>query len=128
MLGVEVLIRISVRIFHVDGAITMNTSDLAGIVFGRRFSTEPRLALIALSELPAARAATAAPRARPAPGTAPAAALDLDPRGLDVALLITVVLCRIKMMMIELGDFPRRAQTKRISYVPSLCWRLTVPG
>ena len=59
VLGVEVLIRISVRIFHVDGAITMNTSDLAGIVFGRRFSTEAGFTFVALPELPAAR--TAAP-------------------------------------------------------------------
>ena len=65
VLGVEVLIRISVRIFHVDGAITMNTSDLAGIVFGGRFSTEACLHLVTLPKLPAARAA--APRPRPAP-------------------------------------------------------------
>ena len=46
VLGVEVLIRISVRIFHVDGAITMNTSDLARIILGARLAAEPRLALV----------------------------------------------------------------------------------
>ena len=83
----------------------MNTSDLARIILGARLAAEPRLALVPFPQLPATRAATAAPRARPAPGTAPAAtALDLDARGLDVALLVTVVLCRVKMMMIELGE------------------------
>ena len=71
----------------------MNTSDLARIILGARLAAEPRLALVPFPQLPAARATAAAPRARPAPGTAPAAALDLDARGLDVALLVPVVLC-----------------------------------
>ena len=91
----------------------MNTSDLARIVLGGRLATEACLYFVPFPQLAAARAA--APRARPAPGTAPAAALDLDARGLDVALLVPVVLCRVEMMMIKLGDFPHSYQTKRIS-------------
>ena len=79
----------------------MNTSDLPWVHFGRRFAPESCLYLVALAQLAAARTAAAASRARPAPGTAPAAALDLDARGLDVALLVPVVLCRVKMMTIE---------------------------
>ena len=67
----------------------MNTSDLPRVHFGRGLAPEPRLALVPFPQLPASRAAT--PRARPTPGTAPAAALDLDVRCLNVALLVSIV-------------------------------------
>ena len=67
MLGTEVLIRISIVISNVDIAITMDTSDLAGIILGATLASESGLALVPLPKLPAPRAAAPTARARPAP-------------------------------------------------------------
>ena len=63
----------------------MNTSDLARIILGARLAAEPRLALVPFPQLPAARAAAAAPRPRSV------AALDLDAFQFDILLGVSVV-------------------------------------
>ena len=83
----------------------------------------PRLACLSpsLNFLRALRAPRAAPTGS---ATETDHRQDLDPRGLDVDLLVSVVLCRIKMMMIGRPRFSTGAQTRRVGRHRRL--RLTV--
>jgi len=122
VLGLEVLIHVSVVVLHIYSAVRMDARHLAFVVLGRRLASEPRLAFIALAELPPAlRAPRPVRRRRARPIAAlllrativalrPAAAAALRPRHRDELLvhvgldLAVVILDRESAIMMRLLD------------------------